>query len=248
MSYCLNCGAEVSGKFCPVCGQKVNIHRFSFKTLMEEVVHFFTHIEENFLYSTKQFILQPGNSSINYLNGKRKQYQKPISFFLIWTGLYILLHNLIIRLFHYQLGASGILFTSHEEKANELLRNHFALFFIPVLFISSIVIYFVLARPKFHYVEVFVICLYGAGCFNAMLIVNDLLLGVICGININNAWVFIFLSLIAGAYNFWFCYDLFKKVKLKQLWLRLLLTALLISICGWLIIVYLPPLWIMLMK
>jgi hypothetical protein len=246
LSSCLNCGAEVVGKFCHECGQKINIHRFNTKTLLEETLHFLTHIEENFIFTTKEFIVRPGISSINYLRGKRKKYQPPISFFIIWTGAYILIHNLIIRFFHYQLGQSSVLFKSHNEEANELLRSHFTLFFMPVLFVSSIVIYFVLAKPRFTYIEVIVICLFGAGCFNALLIINDLLLGVLFQINLNNAWVFIFLSVIAGTYNLWFCYTLFKKIELRLLWLRLCITALLISFLGWIIIIYLPPLWLQL--
>jgi hypothetical protein len=106
LNYCLNCGAEVSGKYCHECGQKVIVRRLTIKALMEEIGHFFTHIEHYFLQTTKEFIVRPGKNSIAYLKGKRKQYQKPVSFFLIWSGLYILIHNLIVRYFHYEVSQS----------------------------------------------------------------------------------------------------------------------------------------------
>ncbi len=246
MSVCINCGAEVHGKYCHTCGQKANLKRLDAKTLLEEVGHFFTHVEKNFLHTTKEFIIRPGQVSLNYLKGKRKHYQKPVSFFLIWTGLYILLHNIIINFFHYRVDNSAILMLTNQEKANELLRNHFTLFFLPALLGSSIVIYFILGKPRFFYPEVLTLSLYGAGCYNAMLIIGDITEGVLLKMNINNTPVFIFQGIVSAVYNFWFCYDLFRKIHIKHFWLRLLLTSLITTLVGWVIFVYLPGLWLML--
>jgi hypothetical protein len=244
LTYCINCGAEVSGKYCHECGQKANIKRLDTKTLLEEVGHFFTHVEKNFLQTTKEYIIRPGAVSINYLKGKRKHYQKPVSFFLIWTGLYILLHNFIINYFHYRLSSSAILLLSQEERANELLRSHFTLFFLPALFLSSVAIYLILARPRFFYPEVLALSLYGAGCYNAMLIIIDIVAGAVLHININNTSIFIFLGIISAVYDFWFCYDLFRKIHIRHFWLRLWLTAITTTLIGWVILVYLPELWL----
>lgn len=248
LTHCLNCGAKVSGKYCHECGQKVDIKRLNSAALLEEVGHFFTHVEKNFLRTTKEFIFQPGAVSINYLKGKRKNYQKPVSFFLIWTGLYILLHNLIINYFHYKVTGSATSLLTQQEQANELLRNNFTLFFLPALLGSSVIIYFILARPRFFYPEVLALSLYGAGCYNAMLIIGDLVEGVIFHININNTLVFIFQAIVSAVYDFWFCYDLFRKMHIRHFWLRLLLTSLLTTLTGWVIFVYLPELWIMLVR
>jgi len=243
LNYCLNCGSEVIGKYCHDCGQKVNVNRLSAKVLLEEIGHFFTHIEHYFLHTTKEFIIRPGKNSLDYLKGKRKKYQKPVSFFLVWTGLYILGHNLVINYFDYHISYTGGLFQPQQEKANELLRSNFTFFFIPVIFVSSVIIWLVLARPRLYYTEVLTLCLYGAGCFNAMLIIVDLVFGIIFRVNINDTPVFFLQTWISAAYNFWFCYNLFSKLQLRDLWWRLILTAILISVSGWAIIVYLPVLW-----
>jgi hypothetical protein len=156
------------------------------------------------------------------------------------------LHNRVIHYFHYKQSTSAILLLSHQEQANELLRSHFTVFFLPVLFVSSVVIYLILARPRFYYIEVLVLCLYGAGCFNAFLIFIDLFLGVLFRVNVNNTPVFVMQTFISGLYNIWFCYDLFRKIDLKSFWLRLIMTSVLIAIFGWCIFLYLPSVWIML--
>jgi len=112
-----------------------------------------------------------------------------------------------------------------------------------VIFVSSVIIWLVLARPRLYYTEVLTLCLYGAGCFNAMLIIVDLVFGIIFRVNINDTPVFFLQTWISAAYNFWFCYNLFSKLQIRDLWWRLILTAILISVSGWAIIVYLPVLW-----
>lgn len=244
MSYCLNCGAEVTGRYCHECGQKANIKRLNVKILVEEFGHFITHVEHYFLHTTWKFIISPGANSLHYLKGKRKQYQKPVSFFLIWTGLYILLHNFIIKLFHFKITATAVLAQTQFEKANEFFRSHFTFFFLPVLLVSSVIIYFILAKPRFYYIEIITLCLYGAGCFNAMLIIVDLVIGVLFRLNVNSTPVFIFQTVVSGLYNFWFCYDMFSKAHIRYLWIRLFFTSVIISISGWFLFMYFPVLWV----
>lgn len=244
MTYCLNCGAEVSGKYCHECGQKVNIKRLNAKALLEEFAHFITHAEHYFLNTTKEFIIRPGKNSLDYLKGKRKHYQKPVSFFLIWAGLYILIINFIIRQFHYKATATLFTLQTQQEKAGELLRGNFTLFFLPILLFSSVFIYLILARPKYYYAEILTLCLYGAGCFNALLITVALITGVILQININSEPIFVVQTIVAGSYNLWFCYDFFRRVHLKNFWVRLVLTSICTSLLGFVIFTYMPLLWV----
>jgi hypothetical protein len=87
---CLNCGAEVTSMYCPDCGQKATVDRLTWHHLLEETVHFFTHIEEGFLKTTKELITKPGIVHKNFLDGKRKTYHRPVSFLLIWVAVFLL--------------------------------------------------------------------------------------------------------------------------------------------------------------
>lgn len=248
MVTCLNCGFVYSGAFCPQCGQKASVKHLNTKSLVEELFHFFTHIEDTFLKTLYEFIIRPGATSLNYLKGKRKHYQKPVSFFLIWTGLYILIHNLIINYFHYLPDTPNPRVAVLKTEANELLRSHFTIFFLPVLVISAVSIYSILAKPRLNFVEIITLCLYGAGCFNALLVAGDLVLGLLLRTNINANPVFIYQTAIAGSYNLWFCYDFFKKLHIRFLGWRLLLNALLVSALGWIVFLYFPYWWLLVTK
>jgi hypothetical protein len=128
---------------------------------VKDTIYFFTHLEKGFGYTSWNFVVRPGRNSLNYLAGKRKNYQKPVSYFLIWTGLYILLHNSIINYFHYTLSDGLIVQHDVRTMANDLLQTHFTFFIIPVIVVSAYVVYLGLARPRYNFAEIFTLCLYG---------------------------------------------------------------------------------------
>ena len=241
---CLQCGHHFKGRFCPNCGQNATVKRLTAKVLLEEVLHFFTHLESGFPFTTWNFLVRPGASSFNYIEGKRKQYQKPVSYFLIWLGLYMLVHNSVINNFHYQMEKEVVEGLNVAERSNVLLRNHLSIFIIPIIIVSSILVYFILARPRFNFIELFAISLFGTGTYFMMLFISDLFLGVIMRINILGLKVFLWQTTLSAIYNFWFCYDVLKRIKMRYFWPRMILASVLIAISGLLIMFYLPMLWI----
>ena len=244
MTSCLNCGNEFNGNFCPNCGQKATIKRLTISGLVEDTIHFFTHLEKGFLYTTWNFFVRPGNTSLNYLRGKRKKYQPSVSYFLIWTGLYILVHNSIINHYRFRFSEVNIAQLNLEEQANILLRKHFTLFIIPILFIAAFFIYSILGRPRYNFTEIFTLCLYGGGTYFMMLFFSDIILGAIFKINTITTEVFLWQTTLSSIYNFWFSFDIFKKVHLRFFWLRLLSVAILVAIFGWMLMIYIPMAWI----
>lgn len=246
MITCLNCGHSFKGNFCSNCGQKATVKRITATVLLEDVIHFFTHLEKGFLFTTWNFIVRPGSTSLYYLEGKRKKYQGPVSYFLIWTGLYILAHNLIISYHHFRYQLSAEIFTqlNMREQANVLLRTHFTLFIIPLILLTALLIYILLASPRFNFIEIFTACLYGAGTYFMMLFISDMVLGLIFKVNTISAGVFLWQTILSLVYNFWFSYDFFKRVHLRLLWLWLISVAFLTTVIGWAIMYYLPLAWI----
>lgn len=248
MTNCLNCGAPVNGKYCHQCGQKAHVNRLTAKALVDEVVHFFTHAEETFFKTTLHFIIKPGITSLNFIEGKRKRYQKPVSYFLIWTGAYILLHNFIINIYHYPLVLQPIGQTLLQEEANIMLRKHFSFFMIPILILSALIIWLILGRPRLLFFELFTIALYGGGTYFALSIFLDFFLGVIFRFNINHYHAFYVNMMMSGIYNLWLTLDFFRRTKIKWLWPRLILTAALLSYIGNEMMLYLPLAWIYITK
>ena len=88
---CKNCGNRFSGKFCNQCGEKVYTeHDKSVVHFFEEGIHFLTHFEGSFFTTVKTIFSRPGRLSLDYCNGLRKRYFKPLSFFLLLVVLYLL--------------------------------------------------------------------------------------------------------------------------------------------------------------
>src|SRR5258705_9999201 len=99
MQICKNCGAHVNDSYCSHCGQKTAAERISFHYIWQEVVYFFTHFEKGFLFTSWGMIVRPGNVVTDFVKGKRKVYQTPVSFFLIWITLYLLLLYVVKKIF-----------------------------------------------------------------------------------------------------------------------------------------------------
>jgi hypothetical protein len=88
---CKNCNNSFTGKYCNQCGEKVYSEKDkSVFHFFEEGLHFITHFEGTFFHTLKKLFTQPGQLSVDYCNGKRKTYFKPLSLFLLLVVLYLL--------------------------------------------------------------------------------------------------------------------------------------------------------------
>ena len=83
MIVCQNCGGEGDQKYCPGCGQALQIERISINSLLHEVAHTFWHLEKGFLYTLKELAISPGTTQRKYISGIRLRYQKPFPLFSI---------------------------------------------------------------------------------------------------------------------------------------------------------------------
>lgn len=91
MTTCKNCNKHFTGNYCNNCGEKLyTAHDKSIKHLFEEGFHFITHFEGKFLTTLKTVFTSPGKFSLEYCNGLRKKYYKPVSLFLLLVILYLL--------------------------------------------------------------------------------------------------------------------------------------------------------------
>src|SRR5262249_45779011 len=90
--HCPTCGATVSSKFCPDCGEK----EFSAADL--SIGHFFNHalgeffhFDSKILRSFRLLFTRPGFLTAEYLRGCRKPYLHPFQLFFIANIIYFLL-------------------------------------------------------------------------------------------------------------------------------------------------------------
>jgi hypothetical protein len=122
MTVCKNCSAPVTEKFCGRCGEKVYTETDkSFKHLFEEAFHFMTHFEGKFFTTLGTILRRPGKLSLDFCNGIRKKYFKPLSFYLLLIIAYLLFpvfEGLNMQLKYYY--SAPIYGTYAKEKAEEV--------------------------------------------------------------------------------------------------------------------------------
>jgi hypothetical protein len=155
----LNCGIEISDQFCLHCGQKKDVKRLTWHSLVNEVTHFFSHIEEGFIKTSVQLVYRPGRTIREYLEGKRKTYYKPVALYLVWATIFIITHRLVSGWMHYEAKTVGnILFFNHET-GNYFVqhRNIFELLLLPIMALFA---WLIITRPKMNYIETLTLGIY----------------------------------------------------------------------------------------
>ena len=94
---CLNCNAQVMGRYCHICGQE-NVEPK--ESVWHLVSHFFqdiTHFDGKFFSSLKLLIFKPGFLSREYMVGRRASYLNPVRMYVFASALFFLI---FFSLFH----------------------------------------------------------------------------------------------------------------------------------------------------
>jgi Protein of unknown function (DUF3667) len=78
---CLNCGTELAGEFCHVCGQRAHVHR-SIGAFFHDLLHGVLHFEGKIWNTLPMLAWKPGELTRDYIEGKRARYVSPIALFL----------------------------------------------------------------------------------------------------------------------------------------------------------------------
>jgi hypothetical protein len=92
---CANCGDTRQENYCPNCGEK-KFHPGSLtaKHYVEESLEGLFHFDNKFLRSIKTLITRPGQLSVDYAEGRRVRFMRPLPLFLIVNlVVFLLLFN-----------------------------------------------------------------------------------------------------------------------------------------------------------
>lgn len=87
---CLNCGREVTDRFCSHCGQE-NLELK--ENLGHLITHFFadvTHYDSKFFTTIRYLLLRPGFLSKQYFQGKRTMYLNPVRMYVFVSFIFFL--------------------------------------------------------------------------------------------------------------------------------------------------------------
>ncbi|MDO6470350.1 DUF3667 domain-containing protein [Maribacter sp. 1_MG-2023] len=96
---CKNCHTNLRTDFsyCPDCGAKVIRNRLTVKNLWYDATERFFNIDNTFLITFKHLFTKPDEVIGGYINGVRKKYLNPTSYFTIAITLgggYLLMYIL----------------------------------------------------------------------------------------------------------------------------------------------------------
>lgn len=92
---CQNCGETYTGNFCPSCGQKHNVKRYEMATLLKDTISDAINFEHGFLRSFLELCWRPGYMMRDIIDGKRKDYNKPIKTIFVLATVYLIAAQLL---------------------------------------------------------------------------------------------------------------------------------------------------------
>jgi len=81
---CQNCGNILTNNYCSNCGEKkFDNHELTVKHFFSETLESFFHFDNRFFRSLKLLITKPGQLSLNFAEGRRVSFMKPLQLFLV---------------------------------------------------------------------------------------------------------------------------------------------------------------------
>ena len=90
---CATCGTQFHGNFCPRCGQKANIGRYSFKTAFLLFLDVWGLGNRGMFRTIRDLLLRPGYMIRDYLSGMQMAYFPPFKMFFLVIALFVLVNS-----------------------------------------------------------------------------------------------------------------------------------------------------------
>ena len=91
---CINCGAGVSSKFCPDCGQKNPPRKITVGHLYHDFQARIYGFDGMFPRTLRDITIRPGAASRTFITGNRVLYYGPVGYFFLMITLWLLLMSL----------------------------------------------------------------------------------------------------------------------------------------------------------
>lgn len=237
MQTCKNCGHRFEGKFCNNCGQTADTNRINYHDLRHQLTHSLFHIDAGLFYTSKQLFMRPGDAIREYLEGKRVNHIKPLSYILILAGFYILVcHLLDINLFNISVeSAKDGIETEKSVNLDEWFLSHFGwvtLASIPLYTVGTAVCFY---GKGYNFVEYLVLNIFKAA---QRLIVQIIFLPFIFLVkqSLDVETIILVIYLIDIGLNFWTNIQFFDTMKPGAVILRSFISHLILLMLMFLVI------------
>ena len=164
---CKNCGIHFKGKFCPNCSQKATTGRLEVGNVLHEFWHNFTHTDKGYLSLLTAMVKHPGTVIREFIDGRRKKYFNPYTFYLVTTAVLIFI---TAKVYKYE----DALYDYRNEFGQFINAQHnfIVLCSLPFLALLLQLIFF---KRKYNYAEWITFLVFSFGLINFSEIVIQLL-------------------------------------------------------------------------
>ena len=231
---CKNCDNKVDGQFCSQCGQNSKIDKLNLPNFLTEISDNVFQLNRGLLYTIKELFTRPGHAIRGFIQGKRKNYFKPIAYALTLSTLYFIFSKIISKKTIIGDTISGFIdaSTGDVEKFSILTSSlewlasnvaYAALILIPIYSFAS---YMSFLGKGYNYLEHIVLNSYIVGQ-QAIIYSIFLLPSIFIS---NDYYIQILMIIISISYVVWTFKTFFHEQRLIATTLRLVLVYLLIFI------------------
>lgn len=178
---CKNCDNEFVGNYCNICGQKITT-RFTLVHIWRIIVDDLLEIDRGLIYTLKELWVNPGKTTLNYIEGKTKRYYSPLKYLIFWTAVFLILAP-FFRSLKGDVSIESLIINSHTPFSGESLDDFFFIYLqvlthytnlfylgmVPFLSITSYAIYF---KKKYNFTELTILYTYLCGQICFLLVVT----------------------------------------------------------------------------
>jgi hypothetical protein len=88
---CLNCNAEVTGRYCSICGQENIEPTETFWQLISHFVYDLFHYDGKFFSTLKTLLFKPGLLTYEYVRGRRASFLHPIRMYVFTSAIFFII-------------------------------------------------------------------------------------------------------------------------------------------------------------
>ncbi|TYA58197.1 DUF3667 domain-containing protein [Formosa maritima] len=163
---CKNCKTNLTDTdlYCKNCGGKIIKNRLTISNLFENFSEQFLNYDNKFLQTFICLFTKPEDVIGSYIDGTRKKYVNPISFFAITITLAGLQMFFISKFFPEGLDLTDFVAEGQAQMSNKWMKNMFEyqsivlMSFIPLYALVSKIVFF--NKKKYNYTEHLVMFLY----------------------------------------------------------------------------------------
>lgn len=245
---CKNCSGPLRTdySFCSNCGAKIIRNRITLKNLWYDFTERFFNLDSTFLKTFKHLFSRPDEVIVGYINGARKKYLNPISYFTIAIGLgglFVFMHteffpDALDFKFLYPdadtLNDVDKIAYDSQKKLNTFLFKYQSLFYIAMLpFLALISRLVFINKKQFNLSEHFVINIYAYS--HLSIIINTVYIFILW-----NSKLLYYASVVSFVFQIGFFTWVFFKIfnlSIKQTLIKLLFFLVILAVVFFIIMV-----------